>query len=81
MMLNDSHGMMNGGQWWMTMWMVIWLLIVVAALAIAVFGIVRFLRPRESHDDALELLRRRYAAGEIDQDEYASRRAELGKST
>ena len=72
-------GMMGGG--WMIAWMLLWLLIVGAVLAVAVFGIVRFSPPRnEPRDEALELLRRRYAAGEIDKDEYASRVSDLGRS-
>ena len=71
-------GMMGGG--WMIAWMLVWILIVGAVLAVLVFGIVRFSQPRrESRDEALELLRHRYAAGEIDKDEYASRASDLGR--
>jgi len=53
-------------------------LIVVGVLAVAVFAIVRFSSPRpQSRDDARDILRRRYAAGQIDKDEYLSRLADL----
>lgn len=82
-MLNGDHDgmMMNGGDGWMMIWMVIWLLIVLAVLAVAVFAIVRFTRPGGgSRDEALDVLRRRFAAGEIDEDEYSARRSNLGQS-
>lgn len=68
--------MMNGGYGWM----LVWLFIVVAVIAVAVFAVVRLARPRqESYDEAHELLRRRYAVGEIDKDEYMSRQTDLGR--
>lgn len=71
---------MNGDYGWTMMWMLVWLFIVVAVLAVAVFAVVRLARPRqESYDGAQELLRRLYAAGEIDKDEYVSREADLGR--
>jgi putative membrane protein len=68
---------MMGGPWMM----LVWLLIVLAVLAAAAYGIAWLIRgttqrgERPGRDDAEELLRRRYAAGEIDHDEYE--RAEL----
>lgn len=71
--------MMGGMMVW---WMALWGLVVIAILVAAVFGLVWLVRnasgsvvPRT--DGAEEVLRRRYAEGQIDQDEFLSRQAEL----
>ena len=69
-----------GGMGW---WMVLWGLIGLAILVIVVLGIVWLVRsmsgPGRSTDDdqAEQELRRRYAAGEIDSEEYRQRLADL----
>ncbi len=72
---------MGGG---MMLWMLIWGLVGLALLVLAVLGIVWLVRrtdnPRAEHQTqqtADEVLKRRYAAGEIDEDEYLRRRAGL----
>lgn len=78
-MMNGEYDGMMGNDGWMMMWMLVWFLVVIAVLAVAVFAIVRWTRPRnESMDEAHQLLRRRFAAGEIDKDEYLSRQGDLG---
>lgn len=78
MMDGDYNGMMGGGYGWMMAWMLIWFLVAIALVAVAVFAVVRFSGPRtKSRDAALSELRRRYAAGELDDDEYRRRRAGL----
>jgi putative membrane protein len=65
------------GWWLIGMGMMVLFLIVVILLAILV---VRTLFPRQmraGHDQALEVLRRRYAAGEINEAEYEQARARL----
>ncbi len=76
--------MMDGmmGMGWM---MVLWVLIGLAVLALLILGIVwlvRSLTDRSSdaaqvEDSAQRELRRRYAAGEISQDEYQRRLDDL----
>lgn len=74
-------GMMAG----MGLWMLLWALVGIALLVLVVIGIIRLVRvPESRRSGALtdretpeELLRRRYAAGEIDEDEYERRRAGL----
>lgn len=68
----------------MMSWMVFWGLVGVAVLALAVLGMVWFVRrmdgqgsDRSHPETAEEILRRRYAAGELDEDEYLRRRAGL----
>lgn len=67
----------------MMLWMLIWGLVGLALLALMVVGIVWLVRggngtkrlpPPESPE---EILRRRYAAGELDEDDYLRRRAGL----
>ena len=72
----EMGGMMAG--------MLIWGLLGLALLVLAIVGSVWLLRrPRHQRDSKTaaespeEVLRRRYAAGEIDEDEYLQRRAGL----
>jgi putative membrane protein len=62
----------NDGSWWM---MGIWLLFWVVVIGLAVWLILRSMgRDRASRpSEAEEILRRRFASGEIDADEYARR--------
>jgi putative membrane protein len=82
--------MMGGG---MTAAMGIWAFLVIttvlAVLILAVLGSIWLLRrlrkdasgtaPSWDNDSAHEVLRRRYAAGEIDDDEYERRRSALSR--
>ena len=78
LMDGDYDAMMGGSYGWMMAWMLIWLLVVIALVAVAVFAVVRFSGPRtKPRDEALNVLRRRYAAGELDEDEYRRRRSGL----
>ena len=72
---------MMGG---MMTWMLLWGLVGLALLGLAVVGIVTMVRrsdrdvdrvPRTESPD--EILKRRYAAGEIGEDEFLTRRAGL----
>ena len=72
--------MMSG----MMMWMLVWGLVGLAVLAVLVAGIVWFVggnatggAPREP--EPADVLRRRYAAGEIDEDEYLRRLSGLSQ--
>jgi putative membrane protein len=74
----DGMGMGGG----MMMWMVLWALVGLAILALAVAGVVWLVRhsaPETGHrsESAEEILKRRYAAGEIDEDEFQRKRADL----
>lgn len=87
---SEMHDMMGGGMgnmMGMGAWMVLWLLVGLALLGLAVAGIVWLVRragsgsgashstwQRESPED---VLRRRYAAGEIDEEEFARRMSVL----
>ncbi len=63
----------------MTVWMFIWSLVGLAVLVLAGLGVVWLIGqygPGRSNPAEAEL-RRRYAAGEIDDEEYQRRRASL----
>ena len=79
-------GMMAG----MSLWMLLWAVVVIATVALAVAGAVwaaRELgrrghggnRPELPADGPREILRRRYATGEIDEDEYLRRLSGLSQ--
>ena len=69
----------------MGLWMALWGLISVALLILIVLAIIWLVRAMtrpnartaEHQDHAEEVLRRRYAAGEIDEEEYQRRRSTL----
>lgn len=83
--MDEECGMQMGGMAMggMMAWMMIWGLLGIALLVLAVVATVRLVRrpPTSQLDTAQEspdeVLRRRYAAGEIDEDEYLRRRAGL----
>jgi putative membrane protein len=79
--------MMNGG---MAAWTLVWIILAGGLVALGVgLAARRGLKPTKdhrrtaptstAHDAPLELLRRRYAAGEIDEDEYLTRRSGLSQ--
>lgn len=68
----------------MMMWMLLWGIVGLALIGLAVVGIVVLVRRGDRDRDRIpgaeppdEVLKRRYAAGEIGEDEYLSRRAGL----
>lgn len=75
--------MMPGmGPWMMLVWGVVMLLVLVLVV-LGIVGLIRSLstgerRERPGIETAEEILSRRYAAGEIDHEEYVRRRQELG---
>ena len=73
--MNGMDGMMA--------WMLIWGVVGLAVLVLSVVGIVWLVRrggasqQLPDRNSPEEILRRRYAAGELDEDEYLRRRAGL----
>lgn len=71
----DGHGWMGAG--WILM-LLFWVFVVAVGIALA-----GGLRPRTGsdagHPTPLQILRERYARGEIDRDEYEQKRADLEK--
>lgn len=60
----------------MMVFMVLGWLLVIIAIAAGVWWMVRNVGPGR-RDDALDILRQRYARGEISREEYESRRRDL----
>jgi len=75
--------MMDAMTWGMSAWMVLWGLVGLVLVVLLVTATVRLVRRPDvpqieaRPDAAQELLRRRYAAGEIDEEEYWRRQAGL----
>ena len=63
---------------WMMFW---WVSVIGLFIALAGFFFSTFGRSLESNESPKTILRRRYAAGEIDTGEYERRLAELGKTS
>jgi putative membrane protein len=64
----------GAGLWWMPL---VWL----ALLGVTVWLVIAITRPatRRSDSQALTILEERFARGEIDRDEFESRRSELAR--
>ena len=75
----DGDHMMSG---WMTGWMAVWGLLALALIVLAVVATAWLVKhlgrgaEREGHNQVLE---RRYAAGEIDREEFLQRREDLSR--
>ncbi len=73
------HGNMMGGGW--GIFMIIFMLIFLGLVVAAVVLLVRYLSPHSrstpTSDDALEILKRRYARGEIQKAEFEEKRKDL----
>ncbi len=78
--MNHRDGMMS---WWMASgWGWLWVLLAAVLIALLVWVLVRLSgRPSppsgRTQPDALQILEERFARGEIDHDEFESRRAAL----
>ena len=83
--MGDMDGMDGmGGMGGMMMWMVLWGVVGLALIGVSIAGIVWVVRrgdgrrrPNPSAESPEDVLKRRYAAGEIDEDEFLRRRAGL----
>ncbi len=76
--------MMNGWNMtgWGWGWMSVWTLVGIVVIALVVWSVTREAGsrpPRAEEDPALALLRRRLAAGEIDEEEFTRRQAALNR--
>ena len=75
--MNGDH-MMSG---WMSGWMVLWGVLALALLVLAVVATIWLVKHLNgsSGSEHQRLLERRYAAGEIDRDEFLQRRDDLAR--
>jgi len=67
------HGFFGGGVMWL-----LWIVLIVVLIYV-MKDIGGNSKPSSSDDDALEIIKRRYARGEIDDVEYQRRKKELEK--
>ena len=73
MMGYDGHGFFGGGFMWL-----LWLLLIFAVVYVFANLVGRGnSSPPEYKDTPLDILKKRYARGEIDEEEYERRRDEL----
>ncbi|MGH3997813.1 MAG: SHOCT domain-containing protein [Pseudonocardiaceae bacterium] len=67
--------MMDG---WAFGWMWVWPVLVLAGLMLLVYGVVRLVAGGSGPDSSAQrILDERYARGELDEEEYRRRRAQL----
>lgn len=67
----------EGIGWWMLVGGVLTLLCWLAIIGLVIWAIVKLTGYSTRHDDALEILRRRYALGEIDKKEFDDKKKDL----
>lgn len=75
-----GSGMMDGGMGlWMAVAMVSWLLLLAGVVVLIVWAFQRF-RPgsgQRAEESALEILKKRYARGEISREEYEEKKRDI----
>lgn len=79
MMHGDGDHTMSG---WMNGWMTLWAALALALLVLTVVAtvwLVKHLTGGGSADEHGKVLERRYAAGDIDRDEFLQRREDLAR--
>lgn len=79
MMHGDGSQMFSDG---MGSWMALWAVLAVALVVLAVVAtvwLIRNLSDKGPGDDHGKVLERRYAAGEIDREEFMQRREDLAR--
>lgn len=79
MMHGDGDDMMSG---WMGGWMVLWgalALALVVLVVVATAWLVKHLPSSGAADQHRQVLERRYAAGEIDREDFLQRREDLAR--
>ncbi len=70
---NGVHGFFGGGFMW-----ILWIILLVVIIYV-IRDVVGKTESSSPNDDALEILKRRYAQGEIDEAEFERRKKELAK--
>jgi putative membrane protein len=76
-----GNRMMSGGMGgWMVLGMIFRLLLVVGVVLLAVWAVQRFVTGGSGkiEESALDILKKRYARGEISREEYEEKRRDLG---
>lgn len=71
-----NGGMGVGGGWFGIMMMLLWTVVVIAVVVAVIYWAFGGNRGREE-SDAMEVLRERYARGDIDEEEFRERKKQL----
>lgn len=72
----DFGGMMGYGGWWFAFAVVFWLLLLVA-LILTIFWLIKNVTGSKGQTSAVEILKQRYARGEITKKEYEDQMKDL----
>lgn len=76
----EWHWAEDASWWGMGVEMIAWVLVLSVLIGLSVWAVYRISRREPPHDASPEdLLRRRFAAGEIDSEEYQRRLSVLGQ--
>lgn len=67
---------MGGAMGWGALWMVLWWALPIAGIVALVMWMTR-INDRKSEKSALDILKERYARGEIDQAEFEKKRRDM----
>jgi len=70
--MHDFH--FFGG--WM---MIFWLILIIAGIAVVIRALMKTNNQQDTSETPMDILKRRYASGEIDKEEFEERKKELLK--
>ena len=75
-----NNGMMSGGMgFWMVFNMIFWLLIIIGIVFLIFWAVNKFkgAEQKPEEESALDILKKRYARGEINQEEFEEKKRNL----
>jgi len=74
-MMNNGHGSMMGGMWFFSI--LFWVLIIAGVVFITKWFLERNKKTAPVNETALDVLKKRYAKGEIDQETFEQMKKEI----
>jgi len=74
-MMNNMFGFGFGGG----LFMILWWVLIIAAIVVLVQWVISSSRRGETRPDSLEILKQRYARGELSQEQFETMRREIGR--
>ena len=75
-----GNGMMGGGMWlWMVIAVIFWLMLAVGVVLLAIWAARKFVAGGSGkvEENALDILKKRYARGEISREEYEEMKRDI----
>ena len=70
----DGYGMMGGSYW--ILWLIFWILVIIG-LALLIKYLWKGGEARRGEESALEILKKKYARGEISKEEFEEKKKDL----